>query len=172
MRGCLSTIVGFAAFAATGFGIGQLLGPTTCRDGWPSPSIGHQGACSHHGGVSHSGDFLIWVAGAVGVGAGFAFHESRAGRWVGGETWSDACKPYQPPKYEPRPPRPHVPPGPGEPDCPKCGSAMRLRRPRNRRQRWKPFWGCSRFPDCNGTRREKKGNERAKQRSLPLDSAH
>jgi len=24
---------------------------TQCADGWPSPSIGHMGACSHHGGV-------------------------------------------------------------------------------------------------------------------------
>lgn len=23
-----------------------------CIDGWASPSIGHSGACSHHGGVS------------------------------------------------------------------------------------------------------------------------
>ncbi|MBK6018356.1 DUF3761 domain-containing protein [Streptomyces sp. MBT53] len=25
--------------------------PAHCRDGWPSTSIGRQGACSHHGGV-------------------------------------------------------------------------------------------------------------------------
>lgn len=29
----------------------------TCRDGWPSPSIGKRGACSHHGGVAGS-----WLA--------------------------------------------------------------------------------------------------------------
>jgi hypothetical protein len=23
-----------------------------CKDGWDSPSVGHQGACSHHGGVA------------------------------------------------------------------------------------------------------------------------
>ena len=171
MRGCLSGAVGVAAFIGAAFGIGHLLGPTTCRDGWPSQSIGERGACSHHGGVDHSGDFLFWVAAAVGGGAGFAFHKSRVGRWVGGETWRHAGEPYEPPKHEPPPPRAFVPPGPGEPDCPKCGSAMRLRRPKPR-QRWKQFWGCSRFPDCNGTRREKEGSERAKQRPLPLDSAH
>jgi len=34
----------------------------------------------------------------------------------------------------------------------------------------KRFWGCSRFPVCNGTRPEKQGRERAKQRPLSLDS--
>lgn len=28
--------------------------PIVCNDGWPSPSIGRLGACSHHGGVSYS----------------------------------------------------------------------------------------------------------------------
>ncbi|MGH8398718.1 MAG: hypothetical protein ACRETA_10810 [Gammaproteobacteria bacterium] len=28
--------------------------PLVCQDGWPSGSIGRQGACSHHGGVDRS----------------------------------------------------------------------------------------------------------------------
>lgn len=36
------------------------------------------------------------------------------------------------------------------PPCPKCGGAMSLRRNRSTGEQ---FWGCSRFPACNGTRR-------------------
>jgi hypothetical protein len=32
-----------------------------CSDGWASPSIGSQGACSHHGGVDGSGGIYITV---------------------------------------------------------------------------------------------------------------
>ena len=169
MRSLLSWIAGILIFAGASAGIGKLLGPTTCRDGWASPSIGERGACSHHGGVSHSRDFLVLLAATIGGGAGFAFHESRAGRWIRGGSWRQAGRPFEPPEHEPPPPRPFLPPGPVEPDCPKCGSAMRLRRPTNRRQRWKPFWGCSRFPDCNGTRRQKDGNGRAKGAGLKAD---
>ena len=35
--------------------INTLLGPITCIDGWHSPSIGSQGACSYHGGVENRG---------------------------------------------------------------------------------------------------------------------
>lgn len=38
-----------------------------------------------------------------------------------------------------------------EPYCPECGARMVLKRPRPN-QGWEPFWGCSRFPDCKGTR--------------------
>lgn len=38
-----------------------------------------------------------------------------------------------------------------EPLCPDCGVKMTLRRP-VRGQSWKPFWGCSRYPICLGTR--------------------
>jgi len=38
-----------------------------------------------------------------------------------------------------------------EPYCPECGAKMILRRPRGN-QEWRPFWGCSEFPDCYGTR--------------------
>lgn len=36
-----------------------------------------------------------------------------------------------------------------EPSCPKCGARMILRQPKPG-QTWKPFWGCNRFPDCDG----------------------
>lgn len=37
------------------------------------------------------------------------------------------------------------------PYCPICGAQMCLRRPRQD-QTWQPFWGCSQYPDCRGTR--------------------
>lgn len=37
------------------------------------------------------------------------------------------------------------------PYCPECGSRMAIRRP-NPGQSWDPFWGCTRYPDCEGTR--------------------
>ncbi|MFB6357081.1 MAG: type I DNA topoisomerase [bacterium] len=33
------------------------------------------------------------------------------------------------------------------PDCPECGSEMNLRK-----GRWGKFWGCSNYPDCEGTK--------------------
>jgi len=41
------------------------------------------------------------------------------------------------------------PPADATPDCPKCGAAMILRT--NRRSH-EPFWGCSKYPACRGTR--------------------
>ena len=37
-----------------------------------------------------------------------------------------------------------------EPYCPVCGAKMKLRKPKSY-QSWKPFWGCSQYPDCGGT---------------------
>ncbi len=31
----------------------------TCNDGWKSPSIGRQGACSHHGGVDYNSEYPL-----------------------------------------------------------------------------------------------------------------
>lgn len=42
--------------------LAKLVFPTSCRDGWASLSIGRTGACSHHGGVSRIGDFLVFLA--------------------------------------------------------------------------------------------------------------
>jgi ssDNA-binding Zn-finger/Zn-ribbon topoisomerase 1 len=36
--------------------------------------------------------------------------------------------------------------------CPRCGSRMVRRTARRGSRAGKPFWGCSRFPSCTGTR--------------------
>jgi len=47
------------------FGLSALAGPTTCANGWESPSIGPRGACSWHGGVDSGKTVLILVASAA-----------------------------------------------------------------------------------------------------------
>jgi len=37
------------------------------------------------------------------------------------------------------------------PNCPVCRSPMKLRTARRGKKTGSQFWGCSRFPDCNGT---------------------
>lgn len=37
-----------------------------------------------------------------------------------------------------------------EPYCPKCGSKMVLRSARRGKYAGKNFWGCSKFPNCDG----------------------
>jgi ssDNA-binding Zn-finger/Zn-ribbon topoisomerase 1 len=39
------------------------------------------------------------------------------------------------------------------PYCPDCGAQMVLRKPRSTsRTQFIPFWGCSLYPDCRGSR--------------------
>jgi restriction system protein len=38
------------------------------------------------------------------------------------------------------------------PACPNCGKPMVLRTARKGRKAGQPFWGCTGFPDCKGTR--------------------
>ena len=45
-----------------------------------------------------------------------------------------------------------------EPFCPECGAKMALRRPKPS-QSFDPFWGCSQYPDCRGTRSVTEVNE-------------
>ena len=49
----------------------NIFGPVKCSDGYPSPSIGHSGACSSHGGVDKSRDTLISVLSVAGAAAIF-----------------------------------------------------------------------------------------------------
>ena len=37
-----------------------------------------------------------------------------------------------------------------EPLCPECNTPMVLREPKDKTQRWEPFWGCAKFPECKG----------------------
>jgi ssDNA-binding Zn-finger/Zn-ribbon topoisomerase 1 len=46
------------------------------------------------------------------------------------------------------------------PYCPKCGGRM-VRRDPKEGQEWPAFWGCSQFPDCNGTREIDQRTEKA-----------
>lgn len=57
--------IGTATFALTLFISHFLMGPQTCSDGWQSPSIGRPGACSWHGGVNHTPQFIAVAVSAV-----------------------------------------------------------------------------------------------------------
>lgn len=48
-------------------GLLDFLIPTTCRDGWHSPSIGLRGACSWHGGVYDHGKGAIALLLSIGA---------------------------------------------------------------------------------------------------------
>ncbi len=45
-----------------------------------------------------------------------------------------------------------------EPYCPECGAKIVVRRPKPS-QHFEPFWGCSQYPDCRGTRTVEEVNE-------------
>ncbi len=40
----------------------------------------------------------------------------------------------------------------GTPTCPTCGAVMKQRTARRGQNAGSQFWGCSRYPECNGTR--------------------
>ena len=168
MRGCLSVIVGFAAFIGLSVLAGQLLGPAKCRDGWASAYIGRQGACSWHGGVDRSRNGLGMIFIVLGGFAGFMFYGTKFAERLDEPkrrppnlppstrpTEPTGAKPDAAPlaPVEPAPPtpKPFVSPRPGAKACPKCGSAMRLRTARHGPRRGHRFWGCNRYPDCRGT---------------------
>ncbi|WP_407579531.1 hypothetical protein [Citrobacter koseri] len=64
----LAVFIGFSFLGASFSG---------CVDGWASPSIGHRGACSHHGGVSSIPNFFI----AIGLIAAFLTY-FKLSSWV------------------------------------------------------------------------------------------
>jgi hypothetical protein len=122
-------LAGLLAFLIVWLGLGLLIGSTTCRDGWQSPSIGRRGACSHHGGVDRTAGEIIR---ALAIGAG----------WI---TWA-ALNGYAERKYREENPPVFTP------RCPRCSSIMRRRRARRGRNAGNEFWGCSAYPSCKGTR--------------------
>jgi four helix bundle suffix protein len=40
----------------------------------------------------------------------------------------------------------------GAPECPECGKPMRQRTARSGKKAGRPFWGCTGYPECKGTR--------------------
>lgn len=62
----ISATVGILLF----FLLASLVPPARCNDGWNSPSIGRQGACSHHGGVKDYealGMFIFFMSTGAGI---------------------------------------------------------------------------------------------------------
>lgn len=77
----LPVLVGVSVFAALTFLSLWLFGPATCRDGWMSPSIGIQGACSWHGGVERHPRLLFVVYFAVATWLAFTVRSWQRGRF-------------------------------------------------------------------------------------------
>jgi hypothetical protein len=109
-----------------------------CRDGWSSSSIGHQGACSHHGGVDDRktglGILLALAAGVGGYAAGK--HIQKAGGLKAAAR--DARQ-----RYHDRPYR-------VSDRCPTCQAEMVSTVQRSGPNAGKRFLICSNFPECRG----------------------
>ena len=120
--GLVATIASFGLFS-------WIDGPSRCRDGWRSPSIGLQGACSHHGGVrsSPAGAFSI----LTGIGAGLA--AAALLRRRGPPSVPAATPPISGPNPEPLSRATGINPGPQAPTptpkprtCEVCGGDVRF----------------------------------------------
>ena len=60
----------FVVFTVTRLLIGDFFDERpVCMDGWGSPSIGRQGACSHHGGVKPQPATAFFISVVVAIGA-------------------------------------------------------------------------------------------------------
>ena len=117
--------------------------PTTCRDGWHSPSIGLRGACSWHGGVYDHGKgaiaLLLSAAAAAAVGFWrYSIEEAEADK----QRQQDQELQNQ---KDTALKADAVLQGIA---CPLCGFPMRKRQARQGRNRGKYFMGCSRHPFC------------------------
>jgi len=111
--------------AALAYVLLSLIFPTTCVDGWASPSIGIQGACSSHGGVASSLLYLRLLGALV---AGVA-------------VWLLVARFRRPAPVPPSPAiaaasRGDIPP------CPVCGTPLRLVTASGGGERYR--WECPR----------------------------
>jgi hypothetical protein len=117
-----------------------------CRDGWASPSIGLQGACSHHGGVGYieaASPLRNILAICIGVAVLIAMRITTA-RW-------ERDRERQRKELKKLPPRSAAPDS--RLRCPKCGDVMRKRLAKRGPYKGDRFWGCSRYPNCKGIRK-------------------
>lgn len=68
----LSIALGFGVGAGLWIGLGEPRPDPRCASGWKPPSIGEQGACSHHGGVVYPKDPTPWWIRVLSIAAGGA----------------------------------------------------------------------------------------------------
>ncbi len=153
---------GFCAFVGCLLLTAPLVQPTTCRDGWQSPSIGRRGACSWHGGVapnySQSFTLIASVIGGVAIGRFLANVRDRPKREAErkerekrerSRAWLAERAAYRAKTARAANDLAKHEGG----NCPKCGHPMRVRTARRGRYAGKRFKGCSRYPRCTGIRR-------------------
>lgn len=77
----LSIALGFGVGATLWIGLGEPRPDPRCASGWKSPSIGEQGACSHHGGVVYPKDPTPWWIRVLSIVAGGA--TIYGSMWIG-----------------------------------------------------------------------------------------
>lgn len=66
-----SILVGIILLITVNIVGNKIVGPIRCEDGWHSPSIGRQGACSHHGGVDTTPrDTIFFLSFVFSIGSG------------------------------------------------------------------------------------------------------
>lgn len=111
MRFVIHPVTLAAVAAAVAYVLLSLLFPTTCVDGWESPSIGIQGACSSHGGVANSLLYLR-ILGAIVAGIAVWLLVARFRR--------------PPPAIATASPAIPAPAKADIPPCPVCGAPLRL----------------------------------------------
>ncbi len=132
--------------------------PAKCADGWSSPSIGRQGACSHHGGVVYGGSFWKWPISLCLT--YFAFYIFVDVKNQTNKTPEDKIKISN--EYKEKPFNnlksansenvkiDNV--GFGHPICPDCSGSMVKRIAKQGKNKGGFFWGCVHYPNCTGTR--------------------
>ena len=158
------------AFFVGLIGCSALLGPAKCNDGWASPSIGLRGACSWHGGVTHTGGLPLFA----GLFLAFAvFH--FIGQWCGKSrresnepsTRATSNSAFDEADHPPTGSTPEIVTvvdiadlerravRAGVPACPACYQPMIQRTAKRGRNRGSSFWGCRNYPECFATRTNK-----------------
>lgn len=128
-------IIAPVVFAIGAVLLSPLNTPTRCTDGWQSPSIGIQGACSSHGGVSHG---TPWGGILAAIG--------------GGGLWLAMGRMPKPPRRRIMATTPAVPTAIVYPPCTICAAPMRRVITATGEDAGTPYLQCSRFPACEGRR--------------------
>lgn len=140
----LSFLVGLFFFVLTYALLPHSSGPPMCNDGWASPSIGTQGACSGHSGVKreHSGIKFFFSVG-IGYLASYLYGRRRDAvrqqkSEEGKPTLKGSLHKQDKPSTDPR----------ALFKCPLCGSSMGIRLMKNGGKQWV----CRRSSVCSGVR--------------------